>query len=401
MGNRFAMGFQNTVDFELGWDPRIIESLIVSFDIHEYEIRQDIKIKSQRDMVIALLNHMKEGTGTERYVISSEITRGFASHFKYNVTLGGTAVRAAIAMSNIGYTSTIHACSLNRYFCALIPKDVDWLASVPDEGEDFHPHVILQFPSKAHIHANDIDITTSRPNRIIFAHDPPSIKLIIDENFKSKVRDARVFLAASYNVMKDEVLLLNRLQTTINIMQSLPMGCIKMMEDGCFENKNIRRIVTETLGPHLDIFSMNEDELQDRIGRKFDFLDPKIIADAMLQVSRQINSPIIVCHSAYWALAYGRNPASIKNALEGGITMASTRFRLGDRYCLENYIDTKRIPPCQVGIDFSNQINDLLGVDKILCLPGKDLDFIPHPITIGLGDAFVGGMLPNLLANEG
>ena len=41
MSNRFAMGFQNTVDFELVWDPQIIESLIVSFDIHDNEIRQD------------------------------------------------------------------------------------------------------------------------------------------------------------------------------------------------------------------------------------------------------------------------------------------------------------------------------------------------------------------------
>jgi ADP-dependent phosphofructokinase/glucokinase len=401
MSNRFAMGFQNTVDFELVWDPQIIESLIVSFDIHDNEIHQDIKIESQRDMVIALLSHMKEGTGTERDVISSAITRGFAAHFHYNVTLGGTAVRAAVAMSNIGYTSTIHACSLNRHFCALIPKNVDWLASVPDEGEDFHPHVITQFPSKAHISANDINITTPRPNRVIFAHDPPSEQLVIDENFKNKVKDAGVFLAASYNVMKDESLLRDRLQTTINIMHFIPSGCVTIMEDGCFENINIRRIVTETLGPHLDIFSMNEDELQDRIGRKFDFLDPKIVADSILQVSRQINSPILVCHSAYWVLAYGQNPASIKNALDGGITMASTRFRLGDRYCTEDYIETKRIAPLKAGVDFSRQITDLLGVDRIVCLPGKDLDFVSHPSTIGLGDAFVGGMLPNLLPAEG
>jgi len=400
MGNRFALGFQNTVDFELVWDPQIIESLIVSFDIHNNEIRNDIIIESQRDMVLVLLSYMKEGTGTERYVTSSETTRGFASHFQYNVTLGGTAVRAAIAMSNIGYTSTIHACSQNRYFCTLIPKNIDWLASVPDEGENFHPHVITQFPSKVRIRANDIDISAPRPNRVIFAHDPPSVQLIIDENFKNKVKDAGVFLAASYNVMKDEVLLRDRLQTTINIMHSLPGGCITMMEDGCFENKNIRRIVTETLGPHLDILSMNEDELQDRIGHKFDFLDPKIVAEAILQVSQQINIPILVCHSASWVLAYGQNPTSIKNALDGGITMASTRFRLGDRYTIEDYIETKQIAPCKAGEDFSRQINDLLGEGKILCLSGKDLNFVPRPVTIGLGDAFVGGMLPNLLPTE-
>jgi len=396
MSHRFALGFQNTVDFELDWDSSIIESLIIDLNIHANEIRQDIQVESQRDMILTLLHYFREGTGTERYVISSEITRGFALHFRYRVTLGGTAVRAAIAMSNIGYESTIHACSLNRYFRTLIPHEVDWLASVPDEGDDFHPHVILQFPAKAHIHANDVDITAPRPNRVIFAHDPPSARLIIDEDFKNKVNKAEVFLAASYNVMKNESLLRDRLKTTIKIMQALPAGCITMMEDGCFENRNIQQIVSDTLSPHLHIFSMNEDELQDRVECRLDLLDPQVVSEAIQRVAHQIQSSLIVCHSPYWVLAYGQKPIAIKKALEGGICMAATRFRLGDNFTARDYFETQNLEPSLTGVNFSRQINDLLGEERVVCVPGKDLSGVDTPTTIGLGDAFVGGMLPNL-----
>ncbi|MDL2254263.1 ADP-dependent glucokinase/phosphofructokinase [Ruminococcaceae bacterium OttesenSCG-928-I18] len=395
--DQIVMGFQNTVDFELGWEPGVIEDLIVSWDIQNREICLDGTIETQRDMVIALLAQMREGTGTERMVTSSVTTRGFASRFPYTVTLGGTAVRAAIAMANIGIPSTIHACSMNRHFRALVPKTVTWYASVPDEGEDFHPHVIVQFPAGARIRAGDIDITTRRPNRVIFAHDPPSVRLVIDESFKDRVGNAKVFLAASYNAMKDEALLRDRLKTTLEIMDRLPAGCVTVMEDGCFESPLVRRVVTETLGPRLSIFSLNEDELQDRTGGRIDILDPAAVANALELAARQIGSPLLICHSAYWALAYGQNPALAKDALQGGISMASTRFRLGDHFTLEDYRQTQKAQPCADGADFARQITGLLGADRVLCLPGFDLTQVAHPTTIGLGDAFVGGLLPQLL----
>lgn len=397
MSNQIALGFQNTVDFELAWEPDTLEALIRHYDIRSQEISGDIEICSQRDILRVLLSHMKEGTGSERLVSSSEITRAFASHFPYQVTLGGTSVRAAIAMSQIGVPSTIHACSLNHHFCRLIPESVDWMASVPDEGEDFHPHVIVQYPLHAHIQANDIDITTARPNRVIFAHDPPSVLLQIDPSFAEKIPEARVFLAASYNVMKDEALLAKRLEDTISIIRRLPPDCVTVMEDACFVSPQVRRLVTETLRPHLHIFSMNEDELQDRVGYRFDILDPKAAAAALKEVYEQVGVPLLVVHSAYWALAYGTDPASIKAALAGGVTMASTRFRLGDRFGPEEYRETGAMEDREAGCLFCRQLTELLGEDTVFCLPGKNLDSVEHPTTIGLGDAFIGGMLPMLL----
>lgn len=397
MKKQIALGFQNTVDFELAWEAHTLERLIEQHGICKQDIRCDIPIQTERDLLLVLLSYMMAGTGSERTVRSSEVTRGFASHFSYQVTLGGTAIRAAIAMSHIGVPSTVHACSLNRHFTALIPDSVSWIASVPDEGENFHPHVILQYPLHAHIHANDIDFTTQRANRVIFAHDPPSEQLYIHPGFAQAIADSNVFLAASYNVIREESVLRDRLRSTIDIIRSLPADCVTVMEDACFESPRIRQIVTDTLSPYLHLFSMNEDELQDRAGQSFDLLDPKAVAQAIQTVYRQIQVPILVCHTAYWALAYGQNPESVRTALESGIAMAATRFRLGDHFSRADFEQSKQWAERPAGISFSQALARYLEPQRLVCLPGKDLDQISRPTTIGLGDAFIGGMLPALL----
>lgn len=397
MKNCIAAAFQNTVDFELKWDTGILESLIRRHRISLPEIQKNGLIRSERELIITLLKHMMAGSGSECLAASSRITRSFASHFPYDITLGGTAVRAAMAIEKIGYRSTIHACSLNHHFRRLLPKDISWVSSVPDEGDDFHPHVIVQYPANVRIHANDIDFTTRNPNRVIFAYDPPSMKLEISDAFAEEISRASVFLIASYNIIKDEGLLKDRLQKTLSLIQALPPRHIVVMEDGCFENPLMRRLVTQTLSPQIDIFSMNEDELQDRLGIPIDILNPAEVLKAIRTVYGQLQVPTLVCHSSHWALSYGRQTPAIRKALKHGICMASTRFCSGDTYGIDHYRRTFNLPASKRGAAFCESILSLSADDPLFILPAKDLSFATHPFTIGLGDAFIGGMLPQLL----
>lgn len=397
MKKYIAAGFQNTVDFELIWDTSILESLITHHKIVSSEITAGKEIHSERDLLIVLLSHMIEGSGSECLASSSRITRAFASHFHYNITLGGTAIRAAMAIEKIGYRSTVHACSLNRHFRALVPEEVDWISSVPDEGDDFHPHVIVQYPSGAHIHAMDLDFKTSRANRVIFTHDPPSMELNIADSFADRVSQARVLLIASYNIIREEKILRDRLNRTVRIIENLPPDHLVVMEDGCFKDPHMRRIVTGVLSRYIDIFSTNEDELQDRFGSRIDISDAAQVAKAVRTVYSQVNVPTLICHSAHWTLAYGKITENILNALKSGMHMAATRFRLGDEYGRPDYSETQALPDSTEGAAFSRAAAEEFGAEPFVCLPCKDLSFVKKPTTIGLGDAFVGGMLPALL----
>lgn len=397
MENYIAAGFQNTVDFELEWDEVRLEALIQKHGISPAELRPVCPIGSERELLMVLLWHMAQGSGGECPVVSSEITRSFAAQFIQKITLGGTAVRAAMAIEKIGYRSTIHACSLNRHFRRLIPPGVHWLASVPDEGEAFHPHVILQYPKGAHLKVGGSDLVSIRPNRVIFAHDPPSAKLEIDSAFAQVVSQANVFLAASFNTIADEGMLADRLQRTISILRALPEERVVLMEDACFQQPHMGQLVVDTLSPYLDLFSLNEDELQDRAGERIDILDPDQVAAALERVYGQLKVPTLICHSAYWALAYGEGAHVLADALAGGICMAATRFRLGDAYGPAEYEETGALPPRGEGVRFCRALTERMGARRLLCLPGKDLEQVKRPVTIGLGDAFIGGMLPTLL----
>lgn len=400
MKNHIAAAFQNTVDFELKWNTDILESLIKHHHIYLPEIQKHLPIRSERELIITLLRHMIDGDGSECLAVSSQITRSFASHFPYDITLGGTAVRAAMAIEKIGYRSSIHACSLNHHFRRLLPGNISWVSSVPDEGDDFHPHVIVQYPANTRIHVNDIDFTTRNPNRVIFAYDPPSAKLEISDAFAEEISHASVFLIASFNIIKDEALLKNRLQKTLKLIQALPPAHTVIMEDGCFENPIMRQIVTHTLSPKIDIFSMNEDELQDRLGYTIDLLNPAEVLNAVQTVYNQLQVPTLVCHSSRWALSYGRQTAAIKNALESGICMASARFQFGDNYGKSSYKKTRNLPSSKESNTFCESLLSLSAGEPLFILPAKDLSFVTHPFTIGLGDAFIGGMLPQFLSEQ-
>ncbi len=397
MKNHIAAAFQNTVDFELNWDTDILKALIKNYRILQSEIQADRSIHSERDLIIILLRHMSEGSGSECLASSSQITRSFASHFSYEITLGGTAVRAAMAIEKIGYPSTIHACSLNHHFLRLVPDAVSWVSSVPDEGNDFHPHVIVQYPANIRICVNDIDFITHNPNRVIFAYDPPSMRLEISTAFAEEITSADVFLIASYNIIKDKSILKDRLRKTVSLIHALPPRHTVIMEDGCFKDPGMRQLVTQTLAPQIDIFSMNEDELQDRLGYRIDILNPTDVLTAIQTVYDKLQVPTLICHSSHWALSYGSQSPAIKNALKSGICMAATRFQFGDNYGKEHYNKARHLPASAKGTAFCEALLKLPASKPLYILPAKDLSFVARPFTIGLGDAFIGGMLPGLL----
>ena len=160
--------------------------------------------------------------------------------------------------------------------------------------------------------------------------------------------------------------------------------------------KEFRYYVHEQLAQVIDVLSMNEDELQDYIGRRIDILNPQAVKEALENVRESTGVKTLITHSAAWALAYGENASGMREALEGGSIAASTRFRMGDGFTLKDFEATKEIPDKAQGIRFCEELRGLLG-EKVCCIPSKDLSFVEHPTVVGLGDTFAGGLLTGLL----
>ena len=397
MTEKIAMGFHTCVDYELEWDAQVIEAQIKAFDIHADELKMDIRVDSERAIWITCLAYLQAGIGCEMVPDISEACVEFADHFKYRVTMGGTPTRAAIILDRLGYPSMLQTCCYNKYVKQLMPDSVRILPGTEEEHSKIYPHVVLQCSGGVRIHANDIDFVTPRENRVLISRDEDSLHMaVLDKEFGEMIRECEVFLLGSFSEILDLNILKDRIEKTRSLLSYLPENAAVVMEDGCYIKKEFRHYVHQQLTPQIDILSMNEDELQEYIGKAIDILDPAVVKEAIEYVYKNTGIRWILVHSAAWAIVYGEGAEKIKASLEGGVTMAATRFRIGDDFTIEDYMQTKAISAKTEGVIFCESIKRMLG-DKICCIPCKDLSYVKNPTVVGLGDSFAGGLLPGLL----
>jgi ADP-dependent phosphofructokinase/glucokinase len=193
--------------------------------------------------------------------------------------------------------------------------------------------------------------------------------------------------------MRDEALLRDRLATLTAAMRRMPAGAVVVYEDAGFHDPGMRSIVQQDL-TSVDVHSMNEDEFQHYLNRAVDLLDADQVVTALQESATFAVAPTVVVHTKHWSLAYGDNAARYREALQGGIDLASTLYCHGDDFDLADYERVRALPSHEGGSDLSRRIEARLG-DTVSCVPAYLLD-VSNPTTIGLGDTFVGGFVAAL-----
>ena len=164
--HEIGLGLGNNTDFELVWDPKVLEKCIKEYDIHKKDLNEEKKpIFNERDLLVNVLRFIIAGTDGECILEHTETALQFSSRFDYAITIGGTCPRSAIAMSKIGYTSCMHLVTMNEHIRKLLPPDCSYVCS--NNEDSFDIHLIIQYPAYADVSANDIHIQTTRANRII------------------------------------------------------------------------------------------------------------------------------------------------------------------------------------------------------------------------------------------
>ncbi|WP_269937407.1 ADP-dependent glucokinase/phosphofructokinase [Arthrobacter sp. HY1533] len=392
MKNTLVLGLGGTVDYEIAWDSTVIEELISEFAISSAELSTSITIGSERDLLLTLLAFLQDGVGGERFVASSDIVESFAARFGRRLTLGGTCVRAAIAMQAVGVPSTLHLVSIDDTVRRLLPAGVDYICSATDDSTD--PHLIVQFREGERITRGDIDLQAPHSNRVIYTNDPPNRELLLSEELGAVLADAEVFMISGFNSIQEPEVMEQRLESLKTHMKQLPASAVVFYEDAGFHVPVLSQQVRNALVGEVDVYSMNEDEMQAYVGRSLDLLDAGDMCAALAELHRAIPAATLVVHTKYWSLAYGQRASSFEAGLRGGITMASTRYVHGDGFDETDYDAVANLGANQAGADFAETINNKLG-ELVHCLPALALE-VEHPTTIGLGDTFVGGFVAAL-----
>ena len=390
---RAALGFGNGVDYEIEWDISILQKLVEEYDIHSNELVHGKKILTERDFVICILCHMRDGIGGEVFIDGAHVVDEFASRFPMKITLGGTNIRAAILLDQLGYGCSLHIVSQNDHVRRLMPKHCEYVCS--DSGDSLYPHLIVQYHRNDAIKYGDIDIRTVRSNRIICHHDLANLEVKITDDFIKFLGEAKVLSISGFNAMKDPELMRDRVQQVKRMLKYLPKDSIIMYEDACYIDSRLPSIAHEELKGLIDIYSMNENELEGYLNRPISLTDPDDVLAALNEIGKFIISRNLVVHTQYWALALGEDAKRLAPALRRGITCASTRFLYGDRFGDKEFDYIKSLPYRPEGIAFCEKFNSMMD-GKAVSQPVPNVEG-DKTTTIGLGDTFVGGFISALL----
>lgn len=392
MTRRYLLGLGGTVDYEIRWDPAVLAALADEHGVGLADLDRTVPVDSERALVASLLAFVRDGVGGERFVASSAIVESVARRFETRVTLGGTCVRAALAMTTLGVPSAVHLVSIDDNVRRLLPASVGVLSSADHDTLD--PHLIVQYPTGTRVPVGGGEVVAPAPNRIIFANDPPHRELRLADGLADVLARTDLFLISSLNVIQEPDVLEARLATLRSGVRAMPPGSLVMFEDAGYHVPAFSARVRDVMAGLADVYSMNEDEMQGYLGREVDLLDARSIAAALADLQPLVPVRTLVLHTRFWALARGERADWLRPALIGGIRMASTRYRLGDGCTAADVAQTAAMSPSAGGAALAAALADLM--PAAVCVPALDLSAVAEPTTIGLGDTFIGGFLAAL-----
>jgi ADP-dependent phosphofructokinase/glucokinase len=384
-----VLGLGANVDHEVEWDAELLGELARLHDIRPDELDPEAPVRSERDLVRSVLGFLRSGAGGERYAAAPDVLTGFASRFPRRTTLGGTSVRAALAMRALGVRSTVHLVSVDDDVRRLLPAGVSYVSS--GRADATHPHLIVQFPAGASVRVGAAEVRAPRGNRLIYVHDPANADLVLSPDLGRLLGAADVVLLSGFNSMRDEAALRSRLVELRGHLSARRPGGLVVYEDAGFHVPALSTVVRELLADHVDVWGMNEDELQAYAGRPLDLLDAGEVLGALRSVRALLGVPTVVVHTSAWAAALGERSPALRDALHRGVRLAGARHVRGDALDRAAYDAVTGSPVSGAGQRLTTELERLAPGD-VAAVPALDLR-PERPTTIGLGDAFVGGFL--------
>ncbi|MFS0792728.1 ADP-dependent glucokinase/phosphofructokinase [Microbacterium sp. 1P10AE] len=387
MAEDLVLGLGGTVDYEIRWDAEVLTALAGEHGIRRDELVTTAPIVDERTLVATVLAFLATGGGGERFVSSSEIIEIFAARFDTAVTLGGTGVRAGIALDRIGVPTVQHLVSIDDTVRRLLPRSMRVVSSATRDTLD--PHLIVQYPEGTSVTLADGTVTAPASNRLIFANDAPNREMAIADGLGDALAGAAAFLVSGFNTMQDAALLERRLDDLAAAMRRLPREAMVYYEDAGFYDRSFAAIVRRRLLDRIDVYGMNEDELQEYLDRPVDLLAPDDVVAALTEVHALIPVPALVVHTKYWALAVGPEAHRHRAGLVSAVRTAATRYRVGDACTIADLDDTAALPRHPGGTAVVAAVEERMPSAGV----AAHVVDVAHPTTIGLGDTFVGGFL--------
>jgi ADP-dependent phosphofructokinase/glucokinase len=392
-----VLGLGGGIDWEVCWDTSALNRLATELEIRAGELDRPGPIGSQRDLAVSILSHLRAGSGGEHHADTAVITE-FASRFDYRATLGGTGVRAAIAMDTVGLPATVHLAAASPELLELLPPRTDHIAG--GRLEHSEPHLIMQFPGGASVRLGTEDIVAPAANRLIYTGDSASQDFGLSPDLPDRLATARIFLISGFNAIPSGDVALRRADDLEAAMSRLPADATVIYEDAGFHHPGLSRVVRDRLARHVDIYSLNEDELAAYLGRRVDLLNSDDLSSALDELHTGVDVAAVILHTQHFAIAHGKNVKDLGPALDWGVAMASARYVHGDQLTREHLNALRATVPRRADVTKLLQALEERSGGCTAGVAAYAFGDVSEPTTIGLGDFFIGGVIAGILSDD-
>ncbi len=405
-----AMGYTSNLDLVLDFHMEELNALLEKYlpggDLAK--MRPAKLIRTTEELLETVVYYCRCGIGGEVDIEDPDLIR---RSFPYENAMGGTAVQAALALERIGAGSIVHLTDdseavrvqLDSPHIRVPAADGTLKGTMEITGR--HPqevHVILQFRKGSVIRLGNQEAVVPVSNRLILTRNTVNVTLPLDETYltwiETHARQVSSNVLSSFNCILDQAVLEERLDRVIAHVQTYrqnnPDGTV-YFEDAHYHDPVIRRRCIERLYPHVDIMSMNEEELASTLemfGRSADISDILSCVDGVqfLMDRFRIRRGVVV-HTKDYAMYIGdRGGADIGTGLAAGCMLATAKAANGHYGTDADIRSVMELPLSETGLKNLEILKEKGLGESVLLVPTFYLDRPKY--TIGLGDSFTGGM---------
>lgn len=406
-----ALGYSSNLDVLLSFRTERLNELL-----EQYLPKADLKkagpakkIRSMKELLETVVYFCANGIGGEADIEEPAL---LLDSFAYSYGMGGTGVQAAMALSKIGCDSVVHLTDDSKEVLQLL--DSPHIHAVLEDGslgrtsevKSRNPqelHFILQFKKGETIRAGEQEICIPCSNRLILTKNTVNETLPLWEPYfrwieENAFRVSSIVLS-SFNAILDPAVLLERIEYVKEhaerYHQNNPEGIV-YFEDAHYHDAEVRGMCMDIIYPHVDVMSMNEEELQytleDMFARHVDIDDILSCVEGteFLRERYGVRRGIVV-HTKDYAMFVGDpGKADIEKGLMYGVSMATAKAAFGSYGGEEEIRSILKLPLSEKGLRNREIIAGSRWKDRVILVPTRYIDKPKY--TIGLGDSFTGGM---------
>ena len=326
--------------------------------------------------------------------------------------MGGTAVQAAMALSQLGCPSIVHLTDDSKEVCEILKSPV--IYAVSQDGRLVHTdeivqtneqeiHFIIQFKKGDMIRLGSQEARIPCSNRLIIT------KITVNEfvpfakpYFEWIERNGASVssnVLSSFNALLDPVVLKERLEYVKGHVEKYreanPDGIV-FFEDAHYHDYTVRKLCLETVYSCVDIVSLNEEELKYTLKEMYDFdVDIEDIISCVegarfIREKFKIRRGVIV-HTKDYSMYVGEPlKADIERGLIYGNLLATAKAWNGWYGTKEQIQEVLGFELSPKGVENYEKVKASRFAKEVTLVPSKYIDKPKY--TIGLGDSFVGGV---------